>query len=82
MQKASQRLIKAMPVKGFVEAMAINLNPEKSLDSDEKMSLTFSDIGESYTIHVRRGVAIVTEGADDNASHKMTTRRNVWLEIT
>ena len=81
MQKASQRLIKAMPVKGFVEAMAINLNPEKSLDTDEKMSLTFSDIGESYTIHVRRGVAIVKAGADSDASHKMTTSRNVWLEI-
>ena len=81
MRKASQRLIKAMPVKGFVEAMAINLNPKKSLEADEKMSLAFSDIGESYTIHVRRGVAMVTSGADGDASHKMTTRRDVWLEI-
>ncbi len=47
-------MIKAMPGKDFVEAMAINLNPEKSVDTDEKLSLSFEDIGESYTIHVRR----------------------------
>ena len=81
MLEASNNLIKAMPVKGFVEAMAINLNPEKSLDADEKLSLTFTDIGESYTIHVRRGVAMVKTGADADARHKMTTTREVWLEI-
>ena len=81
MQEASGNLIKKMPVKGFVEAMAVNLNPEKSLDADEKLSLTFADIGESYTIHVRKGVAIVKAGADADARHKMTTSRSVWLEI-
>ncbi len=81
MQEKSNALIKAMPVKGFIEAMAVNLNPEKSIDQDEKLSIAFTDTGEAFTLHVRRGVAIVSEGEATDARHRMKTTSTVWLEI-
>ena len=81
MREAAQGLIKGMPVKGFIEAMAINLVADKSLDVDEKLVLNFTDTSESFTLHVRNGVAIVRETTADNPDYVMTTDSGVWLDI-
>lgn len=81
MTQAANKLIKAMPVKGFIESLAVNLNPEKSLDTNETMVVNFTDIDESYTIHVRRGVAIVKDEAIADPDNTMTTTSEIWLDI-
>ncbi|MGI9279823.1 MAG: alkyl sulfatase dimerization domain-containing protein [Endozoicomonas sp.] len=81
MEKSTNKLIKAMPVRGFIESLAVNLNPEKSLETDETMVINFTDTDESYTIHVRRGVAIIKDQAITNPDNSMTTTSEVWLEI-
>jgi alkyl sulfatase BDS1-like metallo-beta-lactamase superfamily hydrolase len=43
----------------FMDALAVNLDPEAASDVDETVGLAFPAANEAYTIHVRRGVAEV-----------------------
>lgn len=81
LKQASSALIKRMPVKGFIESLAVNLNPAASLDSNAVMGLRFTDTGETFGIHVRRGVAEVTAQFPRQADHVITTTTAVWLQI-
>ena len=81
MRVRSYDLIKAMPIKSFVESMGINLNPEYSLDREETLALVFTDVNESFNIHVRHGVAIISEGPASEAGNTMTTTSDIWLDI-
>ncbi len=81
MREKSYALIKALPVRGFLEALPVHLNPENSLDRNEVLGIRFTDLGEAYSLHVRRGVAVLEEGFPAKPDHAMTTTAEVWLEI-
>lgn len=52
-----------LPVESFVRAMPVFLNAEDALDVEKAAVFRFPDVDEVYTVEVRRGVAIVQEGA-------------------
>lgn len=48
-------------MRAFFDSLAVNLDPEASAKIDRKVLIEFSDTGEAFLVHVRRGVAQVRE---------------------
>jgi alkyl sulfatase BDS1-like metallo-beta-lactamase superfamily hydrolase len=56
------QMVRALPLPFFFDQMAVNLDPKASADMDKRVGMRFSDTGEAFTIHVRRGVAEIASG--------------------
>jgi alkyl sulfatase BDS1-like metallo-beta-lactamase superfamily hydrolase len=74
-------LAKSMPIGSFVAAMPANLDPLASADVDRVMGFRFPDVGESYTIHVRRGVAEFRRGFPEKPDIAISADSGVWIEV-
>jgi alkyl sulfatase BDS1-like metallo-beta-lactamase superfamily hydrolase len=74
-------LAKSMPIGSFVAAMPANLDPRASADVDRVMGFRFPDVGEAYTIHVRRGVAEFRRGFPENPDIAISADSGVWIEV-
>ena len=62
----------------FLEAM---IDPEKSKDLESIVKITFADLNKSWALHVRRGVAEVTEVVPDIVDVTLSLPRLVWAQI-
>jgi alkyl sulfatase BDS1-like metallo-beta-lactamase superfamily hydrolase len=71
----------SIPVAAIFNAMAVNLNPEKSADVDQVIGFRFPDTDEAYTVHVRRGVAEIQPRFPQNPDITVTVNSNIWKEI-
>ena len=49
--------LKATPMKAIMKSLPVNLNTEKSIETDKKIVFKFSDTNEVFSLHIRRGVA-------------------------
>ena len=74
-------LAKSMPIGNFVAAMPSNLDPRASADVDSVMGFRFPDVGEAYTIHVRRGVAEFRRGFPEKPDIAISADSGVWIEV-
>jgi alkyl sulfatase BDS1-like metallo-beta-lactamase superfamily hydrolase len=77
----SEDLLRSFPVGNVMRAMSVNLDPEKSLDADTVVGFRFPDVGEAFTIHVRRGVAEVSPVFPEEPDIAVTVDSLVWKEI-
>ena len=74
-------LVADIPIRNFMAAMPANLDPEKSAETDLRAGFRFTDVGEGYTIHVRRGVAEFQPVFPAERDVAITTEARVWREI-
>jgi len=74
-------LIHSIPLSAIFEGMAVRLDPAKSADVDTLAGFRFPDTGESYSIHVRRGVAEVQPVFPENPDIVVTVDANIWREV-
>jgi alkyl sulfatase BDS1-like metallo-beta-lactamase superfamily hydrolase len=74
-------LAKAMPIENFIAAMPANLNPERSADADTVMGFRFPDVGETFTLHVRRGVAEFRRGFPAEPDVAIRASSAAWVEV-
>ena len=74
-------LIRGIPLEAIFRSMAVNLNPQAAADVDQKVLFQFPDTGETYTVHVRRGVAEIQPFALPDPDITMTVDAQVWKEI-
>ncbi len=74
-------LIKTFPAKNFLSAMSVALDPAKSEDTNKRLSFTFPDVDKTWTLHVRRGVAVLNEGLDPEAELNITVNKDSWIEL-
>jgi alkyl sulfatase BDS1-like metallo-beta-lactamase superfamily hydrolase len=68
-------MLQHTPIERFLDAMAANLNGPKAADASLKINLVFSDLGESYVLHIHHGVLHHRQGppaGDANATLKLT----------
>jgi alkyl sulfatase BDS1-like metallo-beta-lactamase superfamily hydrolase len=63
--RPSAAAIRQLPLSGFFDSLAVNLDPEKSAAVDHKVLMEFPDAGEAFAIHVRHGVAEIRQRALD-----------------
>lgn len=55
--KLKSEQVRQFPLEGFLELLAVNLDPEDSAQVDQRVGMKFPDEGKACVIHVRRGVA-------------------------
>ena len=79
--KSSPEMVHRFPIEGFFELMAVGLDPVKSADLDQKVSIRFTDVGKDFTIHVRRGVAEIQPRLLDNPDILVKVDSKIWKEM-
>jgi alkyl sulfatase BDS1-like metallo-beta-lactamase superfamily hydrolase len=76
-----KEMLHGIPLSGIFQAMAVKLDPEKSADVNRIVGFRFPDTGETFCVHVRRGVAEVRPELSQGADNVITTDSHVWKEI-
>ena len=74
-------LVHSIPLTAIFNSMAVNLNAEKSADVERVVGFRFSDTGDVFTVHVRRGVAEIQPSLPENPDNTVTVNSLVWKEI-
>ena len=77
----SLAIVAAIPIGNFMAAMPVRLDAERARDVDLRVGFRFSDVGESFAIHVRRGVAELRNYFPEQPDVSLTTRTEVWKGI-
>ena len=57
----SSEMIQKFSLSAYFDSLAVNLDPQKSADVDQKVLMEFPEVGELFTIHVRHSVAEIRE---------------------
>ena len=79
--KPNPRMVQRFPLSFFFDAMAVNLDPKASADVNKRVGIQFTDTGEAFTIHVRRGVAEITPRLLDNLDMLVQANSLKWKEM-
>ena len=79
--KTNPQMIQGFPLPFFFDQMAINLDPKASADIDKRVGIQFTDTGEAFTIHVRRGVAEITPSLSNNLDLLVHANSLKWKEM-
>jgi alkyl sulfatase BDS1-like metallo-beta-lactamase superfamily hydrolase len=79
--KPNPQMIHAFPLTFFFDQMAVNLDPKASADIDKRVGIRFTDTGEAFTIHVRRGVSEIISGLSDNLDMLVQADSLKWKEM-
>lgn len=79
--RPSPELLRQYPVKVILSSFVTNLDPKLSFDTDEKVGFIFFDTKESYSIHLRRGVAEVIPGLQTDAKLIVELDSQDWKEM-
>ena len=74
-------MVKRFPLSLLFDSLAISLDPVKSADLDKRVGIRFTDTGEAYTIHVRRGVAEITPRLKDDLDMLVYADSVKWKEM-
>jgi alkyl sulfatase BDS1-like metallo-beta-lactamase superfamily hydrolase len=74
-------LLDGVPIGHFMAAMPTRLDPEKSADTDLVVGFDFRDVGESYSVHVRRGVAELRRRFPVEPDLVVHVDAGVWREL-
>jgi alkyl sulfatase BDS1-like metallo-beta-lactamase superfamily hydrolase len=74
-------IVAAIPIGNFMAAMPVRLDAERARDVDLRVGFRFTDVGESFGIHVRRGVAELRRRLPAQPDVSLTTRTDVWQDI-
>ncbi len=65
MVAADPQALRRMPPHALVELLPLRLKAEEAYEVEERIALRFTDVGEDWTIEVRRGVAVVEQVSPD-----------------
>ncbi|TGK08569.1 MBL fold metallo-hydrolase [Leptospira fletcheri] len=79
--KPSPELLKRYPLSVFFSNLSARLDPVKSADLQGKVSIKFTDTGEEFTVHLRRGVAEIEERISENPNILVYANSQVWKEM-
>ncbi|PJZ49756.1 alkyl sulfatase dimerization domain-containing protein [Leptospira saintgironsiae] len=79
--KPSAELLKKYSVYVILSSFVANLDPKASADLDQKVGLQFTDTGEEYTIHIRRGVAELKQRMDKDLDIQVQLDSLEWKKL-
>jgi alkyl sulfatase BDS1-like metallo-beta-lactamase superfamily hydrolase len=74
-------LVASIPIRNFMQALPVNLDAQAAAQTDLVVGFRFPDVGEDYTLHVRRGVAELRDGAPERPDASLVMPSRVWREI-
>lgn len=79
--RVPDELLASLPVSSFLRAMTVALDPRKAADKDIRVGFRFTDTGEEWGIHVRRGVAALEPRLPVDPTMTITGTTRVWKEV-
>ncbi len=79
--KLDPQMVKQFPLSLFFDSLAVNIDPVKSADLDKRVGIKFTDTGEAYTIHVRRGIAEITPRLKGDLDMLVHADSGKWKEM-
>jgi len=71
----------ATPPGTHLKLMEGQIDPKKSASLEKTVKVTFTDLKKSWAIHVRRGVAEVTQAVPKKVDATLSLKREIWAEI-
>ncbi|MEM1314731.1 MAG: alkyl sulfatase dimerization domain-containing protein [Pseudomonadota bacterium] len=74
-------LVLASPSGTYLKLLEFNLDPDRSAEVQAVARLTFKDLGQSWAIHVRRGVAEVSQAIPEAVDVDIELDRAAWARI-
>ena len=72
---------KSMPIGQMLKSLPVNLNAEAALDLNQTVELQFDDIDETYSFHIRQGVAEMRRGRAEAADLRVKVSSDAWADI-
>lgn len=72
---------KSMPVRQLLESLQVNLKAEDALDINQTVELEFFDVDETYSFHIRHGVAELRQGKAKSADLRVQVSSNAWADV-
>lgn len=75
------KMLGDFPIGQFMQAMRVSLDSDKAADVNTVVGFEFTDTGETFGIHIRNGIADVTEGFPESPDASLKTASLVWKEI-
>ncbi len=79
--KASPEFLATLPIENFLNAMPALLKAEETLDIDEALGFRFQDSGKTFTLRIRRGIALVESGLGGDLIAVLDTTETTWKSI-
>lgn len=79
--ETSEELLRMFPIGNTLEALPVNLDPDKAATTDTVIQLIFTDVDETYTLHIRKGVAELRKRSVENADITVKCDSFVWKQI-
>jgi alkyl sulfatase BDS1-like metallo-beta-lactamase superfamily hydrolase len=74
-------IVQSIPLEAIFRAMAVKLDAEKSADVDTIAGFRFPDTGETFTLHVRRGILEVRQGFPEHPDLTVSVDSYIWKEM-
>jgi alkyl sulfatase BDS1-like metallo-beta-lactamase superfamily hydrolase len=71
----------ATPPCTYLKLLEAQIDPAKSADLEKMVKVTFTDIDQSWSLQVRRGVVEVTENLPHEVDVTLELPRTVWAQI-
>jgi len=72
---------KSMPINQVLEALTVSLNAEDTLNLNQTVELEFEDIDETYSFHIRQGIAELREGGAERADLRVKVSSSAWTDM-
>jgi len=79
--KPTPGLVKDIPLASIFNGMAAHLNPEKSIDVNQRVLFNFTDTKKQWTVEVRKGVAEVQPFNTGKPDITINVKEMVWKEL-
>jgi alkyl sulfatase BDS1-like metallo-beta-lactamase superfamily hydrolase len=69
------------PARNIIETLPVRLDAEKAKDLQMALAFDFTDMGEQYSLEIRRGVAVFSEGLVENAVVTLQITHDVFVQF-
>lgn len=73
--------LRHIPVENIFKSMAVSLVAEKTLDLEQAVNFTFTDIDKNFSVAIRRGIAEMQPFHQPDAHIHITTESRIWKEV-
>ncbi|ADK85409.1 beta-lactamase domain protein [Desulfarculus baarsii DSM 2075] len=80
-KKVASEVIRAVPIARVFETMMVNLDPQKSAESDILVVFSFPDLKADYSAHLRRGVVEIRQRPSAKPDVVLTMDSNAFKEF-
>jgi len=69
-----------LPIEPLIKVLPFRINPKKAAVMEKKIMINLNDKKDSYSVHIRKGVAEVLPEATENADFSITLSSSNWLK--